>query len=118
MEPFKNEGMPKEDRRIIFDYDEVYKALYALCVQKNMKKPPAGRVQSVTADDDDPATIILNLVNPGENFDPESEVEYARDFLAAALMLACRGQRIPLPKTAQKSVMIKEDSVILRVQIG
>lgn len=109
--------MPKEDRRIIFEYEEVYKALYALCTQKGLKKPPVGQVQSIIEDDDDPVTVIVNLVNPGENFDPESEVEYARDFLAAALMLACRGQGIPLPKTARKSVMLKEDSVILRVQI-
>jgi len=46
-----------------------------------------------------------------------SKIEHNQDFVAAALMVFCRGSGIPLPKSARKSVMIKEGVVILRVQI-
>lgn len=39
--------MPREDRRIIFEFQETYKALYAMCVQREMKKPPPGMVAAV-----------------------------------------------------------------------
>ncbi len=107
--------MPREDRRIIFSHDEVYKAIYALAVQKQMKKPPAGAVKSVSEKTDDPATIVINLENPADS--SEETREYGRDFIAAALMVFCRGAGIPLPKSARKSVMVRDGEVILRSQI-
>lgn len=107
--------MPKEDRRIIFSKDEVYNAIYALSVQKQMKKPPAGAVKAVAESKDDDKQIVIDLENPADN--AKARVEYSRDFLAAALMMFCRGAGIPLPKSARKSVMIADGDVILRVQI-
>ena len=109
--------MPKEDRLIIFDNEEVYKALYALSAQKQLKKPPAGAVTSVVEDPDDRNKITIHLHNPQETFDKDVKVDYTRDFLAAALMLFCRGLGIPLPKSARKSVMLRNGEVMLRVQI-
>ena len=110
--------MPKEDRRIVFDNEEVYKALYALTTQKQMKKPPPGSITNVEAASDNPDRVIVTLVNPQNSFDQEMTEEYTRDFLAAALMVFCRGQGIPLPKSARKSVLIKDGIVMLRAQIG
>lgn len=107
--------MPKEDRRIIFSHDEVYNAIYALSVQKQMKKPPAGAVKTVSEKKDDAKQVIIDLENPAD--EGKAKVEYSRDFLAAALMVFCRGAGIPLPKSARKSVMIVDGEVILRVQI-
>jgi hypothetical protein len=109
--------MPREDRLIIFSNEEVYKALYALSAQRQLKRPPAGAVTKVVEDEDDKNTIIIHLHNPQETFDKDKEADYTRDFLAAALMLFCRGLGIPLPKNARKSVMIRNDEVMLRVQI-
>ncbi len=109
--------MPREDRRIIFDYEEVYKALYAFCVQKERKKPPAGAITTLAADTNDESRIFVRYEN---RLDAESRpvmVEYSRDFLAAALMVYCRGCGIPLPKKARKSVMIGETDVILRAEM-
>lgn len=114
--PYKKH-MPKEDRLIIFENDEVYKALYALSAQKQIKKPPAGMVEKVEEDPEDKSKITIYLHNPQETFDKDSKVEYTRDFLAAALMLFCRGLGIPLPKSARKSVMLRNGEVMLRVQI-
>lgn len=108
--------MPREDRRIVFSNDEVYKALYALSAQKGMKKPPPGVVKKISEDKKDNTKIYVQLENPQEKTD--AKVEYSRDFLAAALMLFCRGAGIPLPKGGRKSVMISSDNeVMLRVQI-
>lgn len=108
--------MPIEDRRIIFSSDEVYKALYALSVKKNMTQPPPGFIKMVTVNKDDPSEVIIKLENPNQQ--KTAKLEYSRDFLAAALMMFCRGAGIPLPKTAVKSVMINDGQVILRVEKG
>ncbi len=109
--------MPREDRLIIFDNEEVYKALFALSAQKQMRKPPAGMITKVEEGQEDRNQITIHLHNPQETFDKDVSVEYSRDFLAAALMLFCRGLGIPLPKSARKSVMLRNGEVMLRVQI-
>jgi hypothetical protein len=111
--------MPREDRRIIFELDEVYKAVYALCVQKQIKTPPPGNIVSVKEDERDDKIIHVMLNNPQVHVTESSKikVDYSRDFLAAALMLYCRGQGIPLPKGAQKLVEFGENDVTLRVLI-
>jgi len=111
--------MPKEDRRITFSNDEIYKAVYALAAQKQLPKPPPGALKSVEQDEDDQSKVIIHLENPQSRLEEDRKTthEYSRDFLAAALMLFCRGQGIPLPKSARKSVMIRDEGVMLRVQI-
>lgn len=105
--------MPREDRRIHFENEEVYKAIYAMCFQKQLRLPPPGHVTKVVGD---PNTrqIIIHLSNPQDKSD--AKLEYAEDFVAAALMLFCRGCGIPLPKTASKSVQVTDGVMILRVQ--
>lgn len=109
--------MPREDRRITFSYDEVYKAIFALCVQRELKKPPAGIIMAVETSKADASKVSVRLENPLLQ-GPVVFLEYGMDFLAAALMLYCRTCRIPLPKTAGKSVELAQDGVVLRVQIN
>lgn len=105
--------MPQEDRRLVFDYEEIYRAIYALCAQREMRKLPPGMIVDVSADDKNADVIWLKIENPQEA--SATELTYTRDFLAAAMMLYCRGQGIPLPKKGQKSVMINRGSVVLRI---
>ncbi|MGB1077763.1 MAG: hypothetical protein ACPG05_05590 [Bdellovibrionales bacterium] len=107
--------MPKEDRRIIFSNDEVYKALYTLRDQKNLKALPLGQIITTGVDAGDPNKMFFILED--QHAQTHAKIEHFRDFVAAALMLYCKGYGIPLPKNAQKSVMIQEDMVILRVQM-
>ncbi len=108
--------MPIEDRRIIFSSDEVYKAIFSLCLQKQIKKPPPGHVTFIEEDKDDNQKIHVSLENPQNR--EKKKIEYSRDFLAASLLLFCRGQGIPIPKIGRKSVIIKEGKVTLRIQVG
>lgn len=107
--------MPQEDRRLVFDYEEIYKAIYALCTQREMRQLPPGVIIDVSVDEKNADVIWLRIMNPQEKMPETTELTYTRDFLAAAMMLYCRGQGIPLPKKAQKSVMINQKSVILRI---
>jgi hypothetical protein len=107
--------MPREDRRIYFEYDETYKAIFALCVQKDFKKPQPGTIKSVEPLAEDSGRLNVRIENDLDH--TSSVTEYNRDFLAAALMLYCRSIGIPLPKSAQKSIELMPGSVILRVQI-
>ena len=110
--------MPREDRLIIFSYSEFYNALYALSTQRSLQKPPTGAVTGVVENPDGfTDKIRVEIHNPIAKVDKDITVDYARDFAVAALMLYCRSQSIPLPKTAQKSVMVRKGEVMLRVQI-
>jgi hypothetical protein len=108
--------MPTEDRRIIFTFEEAYKAIYSLSIQKNFKKPPAGAIIRTEVDEKDSALITLFLVNDGE-WQGEKKIDYSRDFIAAALLLYCRGVGIPVPRVARKSVMLGDESITLRVEM-
>lgn len=106
--------MPREDRRIIFSFEETYKAIYALCMQKEMKRPPPGAITAINVNGDDKkVTVQINNIQS----DSEHTLDYSRDFLAAALLLYCRSQSIPVSKKATKSVEFKPDSVVLRLVI-
>ena len=107
--------MPHEDRRIIFDYSETYKAIYALCVQKEMRKPPPGAIAAISLDPADDQKVRVRIENKHDN--TEAENEYTRDFMAAALMLFCRSHSIPLAKKAKKLVEFGSDHVMLRIVI-
>ncbi len=107
--------MPREDRRIHFDNEEVYKALYSMCFQKQMKPPPPGNIFKIMEDKENAGQILVGIKNPIN--EKETGLEYSQDFMAAALMLFCRGCGIPLPKSAKKSVVINDGQVMLRVQM-
>lgn len=108
--------MPREDRRIIFDPNEVYKAIYALSVQKDIRKPPPGVLDTIVPDKDDPNLLHATITNPQEN-DSTRTIEFTRDFLAAALLVFCRTYNIPVSKKARKSVEFTGRDVILRLEI-
>lgn len=107
--------MPREDRRIIFSNEEVYKALYTLRDQKTMRKLPVGKIITAGNDPKEPTTMFFMLEDNIEQ--TVTKIEQNEDFVAAALMLFCRGCGIPLPKNAKKSVLVQDGVVILRVLI-
>ncbi len=108
--------MPREDRRIIFDKSEVYQALYRLSLKKeDMKNLSAGAIVKISVNAEDPDQFDFHLVNPQD--ETKQTVTYSKDFVAAALMMFCRGAGIPLPRRAEKSVLIREGQMILRAVV-
>lgn len=109
-------AMACEERRIIFDYAEAYKAIYTLCAQKTLRLPPAGNITAMAFKDNDPSTVAVKITNALNGAD--SRCEYSCDFLAAALMVYCRACDIPLPKRGLKTVDVAGESIALRIMIG
>lgn len=107
--------MPQEDRYITFTNEEIYKALHAMCLQKNIPIPASSRITHIQREANEPDSVSMILENPITK-ELKKEV-YKDDFLAAALMVYCRGVKIPLPKNAQKSITLKNSKVVLRVLI-
>ena len=107
--------MPREDRRIFFDFDETYKSIYQLCQQKGLPKPPAGHIVRVEQNLENPLELDIFLEN--HRSASIETIRYTKDFAVAALMIMCRTIGIPLPKGANKSLELAHDKVILRVQM-
>ena len=107
--------MPTEDRRIIFSFEELYQALYAMCMQKEMRRMPVGAIKSIAK-----STIAADQYTLWIEDDytmQSSELNFGGDFIAAALMVMCRSLGIPMSKKARKSVEIDGAKVILRLTI-
>lgn len=107
--------MPREDRRIFFDLDEAYKAIYQLCAQKGLPKPTAGSIVRIEQNLENPLELDFFIENHKTN---ELETtRYTKDFAVAALMIMCRTIGIPLPKGANKSLELNREKMVLRVQM-
>lgn len=107
--------MPTEDRRIIFTVEEVYKAIFTFCVQKQLSAPPGGELIKIEQDEKEDAKVFFTMK---DNINSEQQtVEYSKDFLAAALLLFCRGLGIPIAKNGKKSVLVRDGQVMLRIVI-
>jgi hypothetical protein len=108
--------MPREDRRIIFDMNETYQALYKLTLkQEDSGRLIPGVIEKIDIDPTDENKINFTIKNPREGH--EKTATFSRDFVAAALMMFCRGCGIPLPRRAKKSVMFEKGQVMLRVMV-
>jgi len=107
--------MPRENRLIVFDHGELYHAIYSLCSNKGLKMPPQGNINKVSFADSNSKLIVIDIENNLKQVTKQEE--YGRDFIAAALMLLCRGLGIPLPKVANKAVSIVEGKIALRIKI-
>ncbi len=107
--------MPREDRRIFFDFEETYKAVYQLCAQKGLPKPPAGYIIRIEPNLEEPLELDFFL-EKHKNGELET-VQYTRDFVVASLMIMCRTIGIPLPKGANKTLELNREQVILRIQM-
>ncbi len=107
--------MPREDRRIFFDYGETYKAVISLCVQKGMPRPPTGLLLKVENSKGDTGELDFTIesVKSGNI----EIIRYTKDFVIAALMIMCRTVNIPLPKGANKSLGLSDKDLVLYVHM-
>lgn len=114
-ERMRSRSMPREDRRIFFDYEETYKAIYSFCTQKGLPKPPAGYIMRIEQDLENP--LELDIFIESSRSGSLEAVKYTKDFIAAALIIMCRTLGIPLPKGASKTLELQKDKIVLRVQM-
>ncbi len=109
--------MPREDRMIIFNYEELFDAFRNLCESKEMPFLLEGRITEIKHPSGDNARYVFDVED--ESGSSSKTEEYSRDLIAAALMMRCRAHKIPLPKTAKKSVLFDNNAqeITLRVRV-
>jgi hypothetical protein len=90
-----------EYRQIVFSNDEVIRAIVAFDNEQEARLPP-GNIVACTLSRSAPlvARITLQEIYGNEDHSVELNVSY----LAAALIHACIDARIPIPKSAEKSL--------------
>lgn len=105
--------MPGEVRYIIFSEIEVMSALSEYRRRRNEPLPLSDDVE-MTIRDKLRIIVTLELVPEGKQM--PLEFMFEGEELAAALIMFCIGQRIPMPATGvSKSIRIVEDSITLQI---
>ena len=106
--------MLKEIRQIVFPQPDLLEALTAL--RKRQGVPiPAGTVKSVEVRDNGEVEAVLKLEAAGTG--KEVEVQFRSAELAAAMLAYCLRSKIPLPRTARKSVEIFDEQAGLVITL-
>jgi hypothetical protein len=85
--------MPREDRRISFDFTETYKAIFALCVQNEMPRPVAGSITAIDFKGDDGRCVAVRFANGLQGTSATSE--YGQDYSVSPALRAVRARLFP-----------------------
>ena len=106
--------MPSEFRRIMFTNNELIEAIHDYNEIAQDKLPP-GIILTCTPVSE--AEVAVRLETVDQRSDETHVVELAPEVLGAALLRYCMKHRIPMPKSATKSIQIHGDEVSLNVEI-
>ncbi|WP_395022060.1 hypothetical protein [Dongia sp.] len=109
-------GLPalSEVRTITFPKDALVAAIKFLATAASQPLPP-GRLESCTvrAEPDIAVTLGIRDDSTGELH----EREFTAEKLGAAMIAYCRQVGVPLPRTAEKSLSVSGDNLMLCVQV-
>ncbi len=106
--------MPSEFRRVMFTNDELIDAIHDYYEISQDKLPP-GVILTCTPVSEAEVAVRLEMVD--QRSDETHVVELSPEVLGAALLRYCMRHRIPMPKSATKSIQIHGDEVSLNVEI-
>lgn len=106
--------MPAETRRIIFTKNELIEAIYEHN-QIAKKKLPPGMIVSCEAVSEAQVAVRLELVDQKSG---EAETaEISPEVICAALLRYCIRNRIPVPKSAAKSIQVSGENIALTIRM-
>lgn len=106
--------MPLETRKLEFTEAEVQTALVSYSLRRDIALPERNIEQVFIGEGTNP-TVVLEYV-PGQPGDT-SEIEFSGEQVAAALILYCRGQKIPLPREAKKVLREEQGGISMIIRI-
>ena len=106
--------MPSEMRKIVFSVEELQAALVNYALRTN-KKLPNTTIDNILVEGKEGLTATIIFMRDGT--EEAKTVEFNKNDVAAALILYCNSQQIPLPRDAKKSVTPIEDSVGMIVKL-
>ncbi len=106
--------MPSEFRRIMFTNNELIEAIHDYNGISQDKLPP-GTILTCTPISEADVAVRLEMVD--QRSDETHAVELSPEVLGAALLRYCMKHRIPMPKSATKSIQRHGNKVSLNVEI-
>src|SRR5579883_661454 len=107
--------MASELRRIIFSHAELRSALDDYFAGR--KTPlPLGVIVNVRLEGASQGIVLVSMA--GANDNDQSMITLAPEQVAAALLKFCRTSRIPVPKSASKSLSVSGDTLALDIRSG
>ena len=106
--------MPSEMRKIVFNLSELQAALVNYALRTN-KKLPNATIDNILVEGKEGVTATIIFMRDGT--EEAKTVVFAQNDVAAALILYCNSQQIPLPRDAKKLVTPIEDSVGMIVKL-
>ncbi len=106
--------MPSEFRRVMFTNNELIEAIHDYNGISQDKLPP-GIILTCTPVSEAEVAVRLEVVD--QRSDEMHVVELSPEVLGVALLRYCMKHRIPMPKSATKSIQIHGDEVSLNVEI-
>ena len=106
--------MPNEMRKIDFSLEELQAALVNFAL-RTQKKLPNATIDSISVEGKDAVSAIIQYIPQGT--EEAKSVDFSPNDLAAALILYCSSQQIPLPKESKKSVIPVDNSVGMIIKL-
>ena len=108
--------MITEFRRLIFSADELRKAIETFDRGKDARLP-VGAIDEITIASD-PEISVTARVRGGPSDTPPNEVRLDANYVAAAMLFYCSRCRIPVPKSAKKTLEIEGDCLALSLSLN
>lgn len=109
--------MPKEDRVIIFDYEEVFTALRIHSITQKLEIPSDGTIQTLTFPPDNTQESVVYLELQKKDGSVET-LDFTLDFFARALVFLCQGNNIPIPRAGTKKIIQKDNNILLHISLS
>ncbi len=106
--------MPTEIRRLNFVEEEVQAALVNYALRSNMQLPNAS-LQKLRVHKNDGISVTLHYA-PNEDGQAR-DVEFSEAHVAAAIILFCRVQEIPVPRDALKILSHDKNNIAMTMQV-
>ncbi len=106
--------MPSEFGRVMFTNNEVIEAIHDYNNVSRNKLPPGIILTCMPVSQ---AEVAVRLEMVGQLSDETHVVELSPEVLGAALLSYCLIHRIPMPKSATKSIQIHGNEISLNVEI-
>ena len=120
--------VPSELRQLVFESEEVVQAVRKL-YRRRGQSMPRGNVLATTPEADESGEIsalrmvftdapVVEWMPPDTGGGDRQEIRVEAPALAAALIMHCREERIPLPARARKSLRLVGGLVCLIIAVG
>jgi hypothetical protein len=107
--------MPTEFRRIVFSNAELRQAIDASRDVKSVSVPD-GPLQSVSFIDETREKVLVSVLVADCELDRVEKRALPASFVAAALIRHCMAMHVPLPRFAQKSLVISGENIALELR--